>query len=389
MDSDNRKDRLDLSRRQFLVHSAGVAGASLGLSATRAADSSCPGAEVRLGFIGLGDRGRQLLGAALASENARVTALCDLDPAKLKRSLRIAGAREDAGGGPQGFTNYRALLDSRDVDAVVISTPVHLHLPQTLAALAAGRHVYCEKPLGLDVGECRQLRDACREAESRGQLYQCGLQRRYNPRYRESVRYLQGKEPGKILFVRAQWHGVASSRKNKPWLFRQEKSGGLVLEQGTHQFDVFNWIFDSPPLAAVALGGMNNPEASAPLQDTPDHYGAILEYPGGAKVQLSHMNYSIPERRFSGAYELVFCERAGVDVANALVWDTSGKSRELCGIRGNETRLAMASFLESLLEGKRPEADIEVAYRATLSSLLCSRALESEGKISWDELESS
>ncbi|MCH2368085.1 MAG: hypothetical protein MK554_12860, partial [Planctomycetes bacterium] len=59
------------------------------------------------------------------------------------------------------------------------------------------------------------------------------------------------------------------------------------------------------------------------------------------------------------------------------------------GIRGNETRLAMASFLESLLEGKRPEADIEVAYRATLSSLLCSRALESDGKISWDELESS
>ena len=85
----------------------------------------------------------------------------------------------------------------------------------------------------------------------------------------------------------------------------------------------------------------------------------------------------------------MFCENAGVDIANAMAWDASGKSRELCQARGNETRLAMASFLESLLDGKRPEADIEVAYRATLSALLCARALESDGRVTWDELESS
>lgn len=389
MNSDKQKNSSDLSRREFLVHSAGVAGASMGLRATRAADSAGSETEVRLGFIGLGDRGRQLLGAALSCANARVTALCDIDPAKLKRSMRIAQGREDEGAGPQGFTNYRALLDSGDLDAVVISTPVHLHLPQTLTALAAGRHVYCEKPLGLTVEECRQLRAACLEAEGRGQIYQCGLQRRYNPRYRESVRYLRGGDAGKILFVRAQWHGVASSRKSKPWLYREEKSGGLVLEQGTHQFDVFNWVLAARPVAAVALGGLNHPSASAPLQNTMDHYGAVLEYPGGTKVQLSHMNYSIPDRRFSGAYELVFCENAGVDVANAMAWDSSGKSRELCGARGNETHLAMESFIESLLEGRRPDADIEVAYQATLSSLLCARAIESEGRVTWDELESS
>ena len=101
------------------------------------------------------------------------------------------------------------------------------------------------------------------------------------------------------------------------------------------------------------------------------------------------MNFSIPDRRFSGAYELVFCENAGVDISNATAWDASGKSRELCRVRGNETRLAMASFLESLLDGKRPDADIEVAYRATLSALLCARALESDGRVTWDELESS
>jgi len=97
-------------------------------------------------------------------------------------------------------------------------------------------------------------------------------------------------------------------------------------------------------------------------QNTLDHYGAVLEYPGGAKVQLSHLSYSIPERRFSGSSELVFCERAGVDVANAMAWDSCGKSIELCRTGGKETHLAMDSFLDSLLEGRRPEADIEVAY---------------------------
>ena len=385
MDNHNQDHNSDLSRRDFLVQSAGFAGASMGLSATRAADPAGVGSEVRLGFIGLGDRGRQLLGAALSSSKARVTALCDLDPAKLKRARHMAGTEDR----PRGFTNYRALLDSKDVDAVVIATPVHLHLPHTLSALAAGKHVYCEKPLGLTVEECRQLRDACVEAEGRGQLYQCGLQRRYNPRYRDSVRYLQDREGGEILFIRAQWHGVASARKNKPWIFRSEKSGGLVLEQGTHQFDVFNWILDSTPLSAVALGGTNNSAAAAPRQNTMDHYGAVLEYPGGAKVQLSHLSYSIPERRFSGSSELVFCERAGVDVANAMAWDSCGKSIELCRTGGKETHLAMESFLDSLLEGRRPEADIEVAYRATLASLLCSRAIDSGTKVSWDELESS
>lgn len=385
MDQHNQDNSSDLTRRDFLVHSAGFAGASLGLSATRASEAGGADSEVRLGFIGLGDRGRQLLGAALSSSKARVTALCDIDPAKLKRARQMAGAEDE----PRGFTNYRALLDSRDVDAVVIATPVHLHFPQTLSALAAGRHVYCEKPLGLDVEECRQLRDACREAEGRGQIYQCGLQRRYNPRYRDSVRYLRNREGGEILFIRAQWHGVSTARKNKPWLFRSEKSGGLVLEQGTHQFDVFNWILDSTPISAVALGGTNNSAAAAPHQNTMDHYGAVLEYPGGAKVQLSHLSYSIPDRRFSGTCELVFCEHAGVDVANAMAWDSCGKSRELCKTRGNETSLAMESFLDSLLEGKRPEADIEVAYRATLSSLLCGRAIERGGKVLWDELEPS
>ena len=384
----------DCSRRQFLVRSAGVAGASIGLGATQ--DLPAAGGEVRLGFVGLGDRGRQLLGAALAASGVRVVAFCDVDPRNLKRALDIvdgheAGAGEVTSsvrgsrgvGGPRGFTDVRALVDAKDVDAIVIATPVFLHREHTLAALAAGKHVYCEKPMALDSRECRDVLEACREAGARGQIYQSGLQRRYSPRYRESIRFLHQGGAGQVLFVRAQWHAVGSARKNKPWIYRRGKSGDIVLEQASHQFDVFNWVFDAPPVAAIGMGGRNHPGESPPLCDVLDHYGAVLEYPGGAKVHFSHLSYAIPDRRFCGIYELVFGEKTGVDLANALTWDSSGRTRELCSGRGNETKLAMASFVDSVLHGRRPDADCEAAYRAAISAILCREAVASGQRVTW------
>ena len=103
---------------------------------------------------------------------------------------------------------------------------------------------------------------------------------------------------------------------------------------------------------------------------------ATLEYPGGGRVQLSHLSYSIPERRFSGIYELAFCEKTGVDLSNALAWEASGKSRELCPQRGNETWLAISSFIDDLLAGRRPDASASVSYDACLAALMCQRAIE-------------
>jgi predicted dehydrogenase len=378
------------SRRHFLVQSASLAGASLGLGATRAARGDEPrgdepgegsGWDARLGFVGLGDRGRDLLARALACREARVVGLCDPDPGKLKRALDMARAHR-----PKGYTDCRALFDSGDVEAVFISTPVYLHHKHTVAALAAGKHVYCEKPMAATAGECREVLDACREAEASGQLYQIGLQRRYSPRYRDSLRFIQEGGAGKILFVRAQWHAVGAARKSKPWLFRREKSGDIVLEQACHQFDIFNWIFAATPVAACGLGGSHGLAEGPPDTNTLDHYGAVLEYPGGCKVHYSHLTYAVPERRFSGIYELAFGERAGVDLTNGLAWDRSGRTRQLSREGGNETQLAVAGFLRSLIRGERPGASADVGFRATLAALLCRRALECDRRVAWEDV---
>jgi len=402
----------DLSRRQFLVHSAGVAGA-LGLGGHRVHAGVGPDRSLRLGFIGLGDRGRHLLNALLrwqgdsADAKIEIRALCDVHPQRLKRCLTMVrdgvpvktrgkqqpelanpdgGRRAGSNVSVQGFTNYRELLDCRDVDIVFIATPVHLHADHAICALGAGKHVYLEKPLAGTVHDCQKLKAECQNAEAKGLTFQVGFQRRYNPRYEKSIAYLQGGELGAPLFMRAQWHATGNSPKDKPWIFRREKSGDIVVEQACHQFDIFNWVFQSVPRRVCGLGGVSRYDDQPPGRDTLDHYGLILEYPGGAKVHFSHLSFSVPERRFSGIYELAFAADGGVDLANAQAWSRDGTSRRLEAPRGNDTQLALQAFLHCVRTGQRTIANIDVAYSATMTSLLAQRALDSGRTVEWSDL---
>ncbi len=420
----------ELSRRQFLVQSAGVAGVGLGLSNRSAADAGpIPRGTLRLGFIGLGDRGRYLLESVLRMESVPATgaigddaprieinALCDVNPQRLRGALDAVDAVEAgsvrpgpapsrrlrqrptpsssssrplsaAGARVRGYTNYRALLDAPDVDAVVIATPVYLHAEQAVTSLYAGKHVYLEKPLAATIGDCRAIRQAALDAAARGVVFQVGLQRRYNPRYRASIDHLASGALGRPLFVRAQWHAAGNSPKDKPWLYRRERSGDIVVEQATHQFDLFNWALGGVPARVSGFGGTHRDQSALPGRDTMDHYGLVLEYPGGAKVSLTHLTYAIPDRRFSGIYEIVFAERGGVDLGAARVWPRDGKARALDAASGSDTPLAIGGFAAAALAQVRPVADIDVGYRANVVALMCRRALETGRPVTWGEVE--
>src|SRR6266545_5729129 len=138
--------RSDLSRRQFLARSAGFAGASLGLGvcgqdrAGLGAPGS-PGREMRLGFLGVGDRGTQLLATALRVPGVRIVALSDVDPAHLRRAADLARDHKPRLASPE------MLLGMEEAEAIFIASPVFLHRQHAVAALRAGKHVYLEKPL--------------------------------------------------------------------------------------------------------------------------------------------------------------------------------------------------------------------------------------------------
>jgi predicted dehydrogenase len=367
----------DLSRRQFLARSAGIAGASIGIGIPRG------DRPLGIGFIGLGDRGTQLLAAALRVPGVRVAALADVDPARIRRAADIA--REH---GPKISVDPLGVFDDPAVDAIFIASPVYLHREHAIGALGSGKHVYLEKPMGLTIDDCRAVLRAAEEAEGRGRVFQIGLQRRYSPRYRTSIAAIHRGEAGRILFVRAQWHSTGSpARGSKPWYFHPGKSGDIVLEQACHQMDVFNWVFGGEPLQACGMGGTNLFGDDPRRSGLRDHYGLVLEYPSGGMVHYSHLSYAIPDRRFAGVYELVFGEKLGMDLANAVAWDRAGKTVDLSQAGGNDTQTAVEMFIASAKTGERPFADARVGYKATLTSLLALRALESGRTVTWREIE--
>src|SRR5687768_10358780 len=252
-----------ITRRDFTKAAAAIGvGAAAGLSPAQAtAQATAPSNRVRLGFIGVGNRGDQVLSAFLAQNDAQVVAVCDLYQPYV--DLAVKKIAEKTGAAPEQVKDYRQLLDRKDIDAVVINTPDHWHALQTIHACQAGKDVYVEKPLSLTIAEGRAMVNAARRHK---RVTQVGTQRRSAPICREMVDFIHGGGIGKITTVRAfhiqnesphgigrpsdgeppanldwdKWLGPAPQRPYNPnralYRFRWfwDYSGGQVTNTGTH-----------------------------------------------------------------------------------------------------------------------------------------------------------
>ncbi|MCB1127802.1 MAG: Gfo/Idh/MocA family oxidoreductase, partial [Verrucomicrobiae bacterium] len=148
---------------------------------------------VRLGFIGLGNRGDQVLDAFLAQPDMEVVALCDIHQPYLDF------AAKKVGGSPRQFGDWRRVIDLPDVDAVVIATPDHWHALQMMAACQAGKDVYVEKPLSLRVAEGRRMVEAARRSN---RVVQVGIHRRSSELCRQAAELVRSGALGKISVAR-------------------------------------------------------------------------------------------------------------------------------------------------------------------------------------------
>src|SRR5947207_2053825 len=138
-----------MKRRHFLM------GSAVTLAQAQTAERS-----VGAGVIGTGNRGSADLGSVLAQPGAKVIALCDLKPDRLDKAASMAAAHK-----PVTYKDYRDVLARKDVDAVIIATPCDLHVEMVIAALKAGKHVYCEKPAGITPESIQQLINAARASD--------------------------------------------------------------------------------------------------------------------------------------------------------------------------------------------------------------------------------
>lgn len=420
-----------LTRRDF-TKTLILAGATTALGSIRAADAN---SRVRLGFIGLGNRGDQVLDAFLKHPDAEVVALCDLSPAYMDSAAKKAGAS------PRQFKDYRQLLEQKDIDAVVIATPDHWHALQTIHACQAGKDVYVEKPLSLCVAEGRRMVEAVRTAN---RVCQVGIHRRSVELCREATELVRSGGLGKVTAARAfhiqnewpngignrpdenppadfdwdAWLGPAPKRqynKNRTfyrfrWFY--DYSGGQVTNFGVHYIDFIQWALGADaPLSVTAMGG--KPASMHDNREIPDTLEAIWQYPGGTLVTFSQFNasagaWSLPgcelELRgtlgtlylFGDGYEIVpdrisedeFPVHSPLTRAQDAQYRKNAKPRiETRKVRGTstaDTAPHARNFLECVKSRAKCNCDIEIGHRSTSATLLANIAFKTRSVLDWD-----
>ena len=282
----------DVSRREFLKTAASVAAASslTGLGAPGMLTAQSAGIPVRYGFIGTGTEGCTLLKFLATIPEGQCIATCDIYPPNLKKGVETIGSN------PETYTEYRKMLERKDMEAVLIATPLNLHAQMVVDALNAGKHVFVEKTMYFKEEEGDMIRKAM--ADNPKLVLQVGLQRRSSVLYQVAMEMIRKGALGKIMFVRAQWHRNCNWRRPVPepklerqinWRMYKEYSGGLLAELASHQIDIANWAIGAEPMSVFATGGINYWKDG---RETCDNVEAIYEYPGGQKLVWSSILYN-------------------------------------------------------------------------------------------------
>ncbi|HEY3988458.1 MAG TPA: Gfo/Idh/MocA family oxidoreductase [Acidobacteriaceae bacterium] len=274
--------------RRELLGGASAAWLGMGLDGVRGLAEPAKADELRVGMIGPGSRGQELIRQLLHVAGVRITAICDIYEPRYAQVNRLVGTDVPH------TKDYRELLERKDLDVIYVATPVSLHAEHVLAALETGRPVYGEKAMGFTPEECKEIYAA---AMKPGALFQIGHQYRYAPWVRAAVEDVKKGKIGEPTHVYAYWHRNNNWRRPVPspdpggrlehlinWRLYRETSGGLVTELGSHHIDIANWVFDAIPERAT---GMTSIVRYHDGRTVGDNVQAVFSYPGGRRLMFS------------------------------------------------------------------------------------------------------
>jgi predicted dehydrogenase len=434
------------SRRSFLARtSAAAAGFSMGLPAIGAAGASrLTGAsdKIRMGFIGVGNRGSQLLRMFMQYDDVEVTALCDVYEPYLTRDRSQVDARylKDLGGRipqlgetfpkpPRTYSDYRKLLEDKEVDAVCIATPDHWHALQTIHAIQAGKDVYVEKPLTITLHEGRKMVEV--QAASK-QIVQVGLNRRGNMVYQKLARDIRGGKIGKVSLARAarisnmypdgigkykpeepprdfdwdMWLGPRAFRPYQyniaPYKFRWWSDYSTQMGNwGVHYMDAIRWMIgETAPAAISAHGGQYALDHDS---DIPDTMQVTFEFASGSIIAFgiyeasSGRLFPHGEIELQGTRGTLYSSERGYQIHPASAgqfqdWDAAMEAEEFKnpnkdlpdGSSYDSTSGLIRDFLDCVKSRNTPLCTLEDGHRSTSFAHLANIALATGERLMWD-----
>ena len=410
------------TRRTFLT---GLSAASY----TRIAGAND---RVQVGFIGYGLIGSEHVKDFKKQNDADLAAISDVYQPRLEQGVAACGGRA------KGYADFRKLLDDKDIQAVVVSTPDHWHALMTIMACAAGKDVYVEKPLTLFVREGSWMVEAARRYN---RVVQVGTQQRSGKHYQKAAEMLRSGAIGKVLSARAgsfrnvmpgfgappdsaapsdldyeMWLGPAPKRPYNPkrslyhfrWFW--DYSGGQMTNLGAHELDIVQWSMQvNGPVEVSSSGGR------LALQDngeTPDTQDALFEYPGFTALfsirEASAGHRGEGRLEFFGTKGTLGIDRSGfeiypdmkIDPLNAIpqfAGHPSGGPKhsntalepwiqpyKMSGSSQEQLDSHVRNFLDCLKSRERPIADVEQSHQVTTACHLANISLRTGRKIRWN-----
>ena len=304
-----------MDRRKF-IHQGGLVSLGLltGASAIGAVQFNSFSKEIiNIGVIGTGARGVGQTLLINKIENLNVVAVCDILPFRLDEGLKAAN------NSAMTYTNYLDLVHDKNVDAVLIATPFSEHYNMAIAALKAGKHVYCEKTMVKGIKESKNL---VSEVSKTKLIFQTGHQYHSSRLYAHVVKMLKEDAIGNIKSFECRWYRNGDWRKpvQNPkderainWRMYRAYSGGLTAELSSHQIDFVNWVLDENPMKIMGTGGNDFWEDG---RETYDNTHLIFEYPSGVKAHFKCLTSHIP-----GGYEIkVIGDKGVVTLTTDKAW---------------------------------------------------------------------
>lgn len=398
--------RRKTTRRDFLGQVSGGMAAFLTLPAVTVrqalkAGEQAPSERIRLGFVGVANQGRNNLKALMAN----AVAVCDVD------AKHLADAKNQAEKGTSqsiaAYKDYRKLLEDKNVDGIVVTTPDHWHALITIHACQAGKDVYCEKPLTLTVAEGRSIVQAARKYE---RIVQTGSQQRSDAKFRLACELVRSGRLGKIQTVKVGlpgvnfkgpavadatppaeldydfWLGPAPQRpyneKRVHYLFRffWDYSGGQLTNWGAHHLDITQWGLGMDESGPVAIEGKGRYHKDNWFE-TPEWFDITYRYANGVVVRCGRdLRGGVT---FEGEKGSIFVTRGKLESTPPDIIKQALKESDVhLYASDNHHR----NWLECMRSRKLPICDAEIGHRSATVCHLGNIAIRTGRKLAWDPI---
>jgi len=371
---------------------------------------------VRWGLLGCGRRGTSVATSFAKNAGVEIVALADIFPDQLATGKQHFDAVNASLGLPaidakrtfHGHEAYKAIAACKEVDAIQISTPPFFHVEHLDGVTAAGKHAYCEKPVGVDVPQTRRALEIGRRENGKVSMA-VGFQIRSAPPFVEIVRRIHEGQIGKIAQLTGYYNappaamvdrGTPSSDEYRlrNWLLYRNLSGDILLEQNIHVIDVCNWIMQGHPVSAYAKSSRKVMQNAG---DTSDNYEVIFTYPGD--VELSFTSTQFNKNHFFDVAERIFGSEGLADApysgplqirgTNPWAWSANAAATGKFAANGDfSDNLAEADamkdrdFVQSIVSGKL-QNQIAVGVETARSCMMARKSAETGRKVTWQEIE--